>query len=737
MNQSLSTAQNFEEETIDLREYWSVIRRHIWGISGLALVLTILSIVVVFSLSPIYKATTTILLESQEVNVVSIEEVYGINNNMDFYYSQLEIIKSRTIAETVVKKLNLVKHPEFDPEQQEKPFISFSLMGFVKGFLPESMKQPVVELTPEEKEQLIFYKIVEQVMAAMSIEERKKTLIVAISFQAKSPRLAAQVATEIANSYIESGFESNLEMTQKAVSWLTDRLSGLKDKLSQSEQILIAYRKSENLLDVQGIQTVSANELEAISDSLSDARRERSKLQSTYYQIQRAKKGGGIERYEAIPGMLNSQAVQHAKDNHHDAQNEVAELSKRYGRKHPKMQSALANYNKAKNNYLRLLKSVARGIESQYRAAQSNEQSLKKDIARSKNEIRTINTKSFKLKELEREVETNRQLYDTFFTRFKETSETSGMQTANARIIDPAATPIEPIKPKKKLIIIITFILSIGLGIVLSFLIEALNNTIQTIADVEEKLLTPVLGVIPQQKLKKAEVNKPLLAFHHDNKSNFSEAIRTIRTGVILSGLDEENKIAVVTSSVPNEGKTTVSLNLAMALAQTEKVLLIDADMRKPSIAKACSIEAKNGLSTLVAGTADFKDCVRTFEEWNMDILPAGIIPPNPQELLSSKRFAKILDLLSKKYERIVIDSAPTQAVSDAYLISKYANEVVYIVKADSTPHALAKAGIDKLKSNGANISGVVLNQLDINKAERYYTGDYYNGYYTNYGYAK
>jgi len=736
MNQSLTSVQDFEEETIDLREYWSIIHRHIWQISGLALILTILSTVVVFSLDPVYKATTTILLESQDANVVSIEEVYGINNNLDFYYSQLEIIRSRTIAESVVKKLNLVKHPEFAPEQREKPFISFDLSAFIRGLLPENLKQPVVVLTAEEKEQYIFNDIVAQVMAAMSIDERKKTLIVAISFQAKSAQLAAQVAIEIANSYIESGFESNLKMTQKAVGWLTDRLSGLKETLSQSEQKLIAYRKTENLLDVQGIQTVSANELEDIADSLSDARKERSKLQSTYYQIQRAKKGG-IERYEAIPGILNSQAVQHAKDYHHDAQNEVAELSKRYGRKHPKMQSALANYNKAKNNYLKLLKSVTRGIESQYRAAQSNEQSLKKDIARSKSEIRAINTKSFKLKELERDVETNRQLYNTFFTRFKETSETSGMQTANARIIDPAAVPIEPVKPKKKLIVIITFILSLGLGIVLSFLIEALNNTIQTIADVEEKLLTPLLGIIPQQKLKKVEVDKPLLAFYHDNKSNFSEAIRTIRTGVILSGLDEKNKIAVVTSSVPNEGKTTVSLNLAMALAQTEKVLLIDADMRKPSIAKACGIEAKNGLSTLVAGTADFKDCVRTFEEWNLDILPAGLIPPNPQELLSSKRFAKILDLLSNKYERIVIDSAPTQAVSDAYLISKYSNEVIYIVKADSTPHALAKAGIDKLKSNGANISGVVLNQLDINKAERYYSGDYYNGYYTNYGYAK
>lgn len=736
MNQSLVSTEIFEEETIDLREYWSVIRRHIWGIFGLSFAITILAIVIVFSLTPIYKASTTILLESQEANVVSIEEVYGINSkNMDYYYSQLEIIKSRSIAEKVVNKLNLISHPEFDPTQREEPFIKFSLTAFVKDMLPESMKKPVVKLSEEELQQRIFQSVAGQVMAQLSVTEHKKSLVVSISFNAKSPQLAAQVATEVANTYIESGFDANLEMTAKAVGWLTDRLSGLKEKLVQSEKKLIAYRKSENLLDVQGIQTVSANELQDISENLIQARRERTQLQSIYYQIQQAKKGG-IEQYEAIPGIVNSQAVQHAKDYYHDAQNLVAELSKRYGPKHPKMQSAVANHEKAKKNYLKLLKSVSRGIEGQYRAAKSNENSLKRDITQSKSEIRTINTKGYQLRELEREVETNRQLYETFFTRFKETSETSGMQTANARIIDYAIAPLIPVKPKKQLIVIIAFVFGLGLGVVLSFLKESLNNTIQNPADVEEKLLTPLLGILPMQKLKKSEVDKPLLAFHHDNRSNFSEAIRTIRTGVVLSGLDSDYKIAVVTSSIPNEGKTTVSLNLAMALGQTEKVLLIDADMRKPSIAKACAFESKEGLSTLVAGTADFKDCIYTFEQWNIDILPSGIIPPNPQELLSSKRFAKILEILSKKYERIIIDSAPTQAVSDALLISKYSNEVIYVVKADSTPTALAKAGIDKLKSFDARISGVVLNQLNTSKAEKYYTGDYYNGYYSSYGYT-
>ena len=734
----------FDEETIDLREYWSVIRRHLSGIIGLSLTITILAVVIAFSLTPVYKATTTILLESQDANIVSIEEIYGINGkSMEYYYSQLEIIKSRSIAEKVVKKLNLTSHPEFDPRQQPEPLIKFSFTGFIKSLLPESLKKTPIEavkLTEAEKkqqeQQKIFQAVTSKLMGQISVEEHKKSLVVSISALSKSPELAAKISTELANAYIENGFESNLQMTQKAVGWLTERLRDLKDKLDKSEQKLIEYRKQENLLDVKGVQTLSARELDDIANKLSDARRERTKIQSVYYQIKQAK-NGGIEQYEAIPGILNSAAVQHAKDSYHDAQNTLAELSKRYGPKHPKMQSAAANNTKARNNYLKLLKSVARGIENQYQAAQANERALKRDLAQSKTEIRTINTKSFKLRELEREVETNRQLYETFFTRFKETNETSGMQSANAHIIDKASIPGSPVKPKKNLIIIIALVFGLGLGVLLAFLKESLNNTITNPADVETKLATPLLGILPLQKLKRSETDKPLLAFYNDNQSNFSEAIRSIRTGVVLSGLDSAYKIALVTSSIPNEGKTTVALNLALALAQTENVLLIDADLRKPTIAKACGINTRDGLSSLVAGTADFKDCVRHFDEWNLDIMPSGIVPPNPQELLSSRRFAKILEVLSRKYERIIIDSAPAQAVSDALLISKYSNEVIYVVKADSTPYALAKAGIDKLKSINANISGVVLNQLNITHAEKYYAGGYYNGYYSTYGYNK
>jgi len=725
-----------DDDEIDLRQVWSVISRNKWKITWLAVTFTLLAFIILFSVTPIYKAQTTIMLETQQANVVSIEQVYGIDSgNSEYYNSQIEVIKSRKILTNISKKLNLLSNPEFDP-RQKKSLFDFDID--FKSYLPVSLSSLLLTFEKEEKVLLdseILEIVVNKLLKKLTVSAHKKSLIISISFESSSPELAAKITDEIAKSYIENGFESRLQMTKNAVSWLTSRLQNIKNDLSKAEKKLVSYRRQEKLLDVKGVQTVTADELREISSKLIDARRERSQIESIYRQIKSIKKPT-IESYELIPGMFDYQVVQQAKQDLSKAIQMVVKYSKRYGRKNPKMITVKDDLAKAKANYLILLKNIANSIEKKYKAATSNESALKTDLNRSKSEIRDINEKSYRLKELEREVETSRQLYETFFTRFKETNETSGMQSANSRVVDYAVIPQKPIKPKKKLIVIIVFILSIGLGIVLSFINEALNTTLKSPEDVQLRLSKPLLGALPLLKLKKRDLDNPLLEFINDNKSLFSEAVRTIRTGVVLSGLDSDLKVAVVTSSVPNEGKTTVSLNLALSLGTMEKVLLIDADLRKPSIAKACQFPlGGEGLSTLVAGTADFKECIRSMPDWGIDILPAGIVPPNPQELLGSKRFALILQALGKKYERIIIDTAPTQAVSDALLLAKHSNEVIYVVKADSTSYSLANAGIDKLDQINANVSGIILNSVDFKKAQKY-SDDYYNGYYNNYGYS-
>ncbi len=400
---------------------------------------------------------------------------------------------------------------------------------------------------------------------------------------------------------------------------------------------------------------------------------------------------------------LNARQLQDITERVIAAQFKLSGISQRYGPKHPAYQQAELDLAEA---------------QLAMQAARQN--------------AMQVTRKEFGLQELLREVQTNRNLYDTFFTRIKEANETRQLETPNARVIDPAVVPRIPVKPKKSLTMALAFVLSLMLGTMLAFLLDYLDSTFKGADDVEARLGVPMLGLLPIVRRKQENVvGRPL--FLESDQQGFAEAVRTVRTGVVLSGLDTDHQIVVVTSSVPGEGKTTSSINLALAMGQMEKVLLIDADMRRPTIAKSLGIPGSSpGLSNLVAGTSEAAQCIHHHDEGNIDILPAGLIPPNPLELLSSKRFKDALLQLAEQYDRIVIDSAPTLAVSDALVLATLANAVIYVVKSDSTAFHSARSGIQKLQRVNAPLTGVVLNQVNLTKASKY--GSYY-GYYDYYGY--
>jgi capsular exopolysaccharide synthesis family protein len=338
-------------------------------------------------------------------------------------------------------------------------------------------------------------------------------------------------------------------------------------------------------------------------------------------------------------------------------------------------------------------------------------------------------------------VQQNRNLYDMFVNRLKETSATGDLQTTVARIVDPATTPTGAFAPDRNRIVTIAAALTLLIAALLALLLDRLANTLNSTSDVETRLGVPALGVLQKIKgfAKKGFVSE--VAFFHDSQSTFAEAVRTVRTSVLMSALDEPHKVVIVTSSVPEEGKTTVSFNLAGALGQVKKVLLIDADLRRPKIGRLLGRETKQpGLSDLVSGQATLQQAVFFDQRPGIHILSAGTVPPNPLELLSSQKFAKAMETLKQNFDVIIVDSAPLQLVSDALVLSQFASSVIYVVKADATPYQVAQNGLKKLRRVGAPVLGVVLNQLDLERAEKYY-GEYsgYKSYkgYKKYGYNK
>lgn len=723
-----------KEDEIDLLALWQSIWRRKWSIITLTVIVMMLATLVVYSMTPIYRASVTLLIEKKSAQVVSIEEVYGLDGaGNEYLQTQFELLKSRALAERTVRTLDLINHPEFDVRQQPEPlfdvramFNDFDINRFVPATLPIDLTSNELPLT----ETTIFEFAVAKLMGRISVNPVRNTQLVEVAVEAADKLIATDIANTLASGYIESQLEARLSMTQTATSWMNERITSLKDKLQESERRLQEFRERENLIDLQGVTTVTAGELSETGTRLIDARRNRAEAESQYRQIE-SLKSSSWRRLATAPAILSDPLVQQFKADEARARGRLEELQRRYGPKHPKMQRAQTELNAAEVTLRSQVEQVTAAIEREYQLARANENSLQSSFEDNKTEIQNITRKEFKLRELQREVDTNRQLYDTFFTRLTETSATSDLDSANARVVDRAVVPTAPVKPKKSQVIALAGLLAGMVGVGLVLLLNTLNNTFKGTEEVEHKLNLPVLGILPLLKGIKREQIFQL--FGNNKNKAFAESIRTIRTSVVLSGLDNPHKVLVVTSSVPGEGKSTVSVNMAYALGQMERVLLIDADMRRPTIAKSFGYPVGSpGLANLVAGTAQLDDCIHS--EGDIDVLSAGVVPPNPLELLSSNRFAEVISELESRYDRIVIDCAPTQAVSDSLVLSQHANAVIYVIKSDATAVPLAQKGVGQLLQNNAPVTGVVLNQVDIKKAQKY--GYSYGGYYDYYGYS-
>lgn len=729
MNNQGRDASSFDrkvfDEAFDLRQYWRTLILHKWGIIGFTLIVTALTVMVVSTLRPQYQATATLMIDTQEANVVSIQEVYGLDRSNRFLFTQFKIIESRKLAEKVIKKLNLTEHPEFNPE----PEFSLDWREWLPVKLPEAKKE---EITAEQK----LRGLINNFSKRLSVTPVGGTQLVKISFMANDPVLAAQVANAIGEAYIQNNLDAKLDVTMQASSWLSERLGGLQAEVKAAEAKLQAFREKEKIVGEGGGSVIAGKELDLVSEKLVEARRDRLALQSVYSQIQ-AVGDGPANSYELIPGVLQNPTVQQFKSALLSVELKRSDMAKRYGAKHPKMQAVQSELANARKSLDSQIMSVINGIRADYRAALASERSLEQAVSKTKVGLQELGRKEYQLRELEQSVEAKRSIYDTFLQRFNETSATGDLKSSSAQLVDPAVVPSVPVKPNKRLIIALALVGGLAAGMLFAFLLESLNNTLRIPDEVETKLNSVMLGVLP---LLKSSSKAPDPAYHlylSDNLSVFAESVRTIRTGIVLSALDNPHKVIAVTSALPGEGKTSVSLNLAFALGQMEKTLLIGADMRRPAFAAALGLEKHApGLSNLVAGTACLEDCLVRHEEGGIDVLPAGIIPPNPLDLLSSERFASTLAQLEGQYDRIVIDTAPTLLVSDAMVISPLVGGVVCVVKADATPYQQARAGIKRLHDVHAPLIGVVLNQLDTQKASKYY-GAEYGGYYDAYGYVE
>lgn len=661
------------KDAIELDKIIKVLRRNKFLLLLFVLIGAIAGYFLAASETPLYRASNNIVVEPESSNRAEY-----LNNRLryyvprSYYETQQVVIGSKVVLKKAASSLSpSIVQLMFAPEERNW------LSGYVEdlkqrasgwlrlldrqGIAPVKKQDDSLNGEPERLPSIDL--IASKIGAAMTVDFGRTEQIQRLTVTTADPIVAAVVVNAVADAYLAYLVESRVSQTERAGQWLAEKISESRAKLTSSENELREFQLSNQVLDLQTVKTLSSQTLDQVNSDLLEARRN------------------------------------------------FAELSKRYGPKHPAIIESKRKLATAQSRYGRV----------------------------SASELDT-NEDRFELTKLERSVNSNRELYELFLSRFNEVELGIDSVSSNTSLLDRAAVPSEPFSPDIGNRTITGSVLGLLFGLILLFAREFFDRTFKNQAQVEERLKLPVLGVLPllsSKKLRKEGSLMPERYYLSGSGSSFSEVINHIRTGIIYSNFDRPPKIVLVTSAVPHEGKTTCSTNLALAFSKLGKTLLIDADFRKPRIAKIAQMENVTGLTGYVAGQNSLTECL--FQDPDLEtlrVMRSGEVPPNPLELLSSDRFKQTLEMMKKSFDYIVIDSAPILPVSDGVVLGKLADAVLMVLKAGSTSHQVADAAVKRFSSAGIVPTGVVLSQLNYNQSHYYYDKyDYYNREYYGGGY--
>lgn len=727
------------QKEIDLRDYLRVLSKRRWTIISLFLLIVMIAAVHTFTTTPYYQATARIVIEKENPNLVSVEEVMAVDSTgTDYYQTQYKIIESRSVAREVVERLNLDKSPEFKPEPQTH------FVGRFKGWIRQSLafwKQRIQGLmnTGEKKGQDLpdpspKSKLVSQLVSRIQVNPIRNSRLVDVAVEAKDPALATKMANAVVQVYIDQNLETKLKAAKDAVKWLAERIEEEKKKVEVAENALLEYKEQNQIITdfSSDAENITAEKLAKLNARVVEAEAERVEAQTRYFQAKRLV--NTPEMLDSIPEVLSNELIQEIKATEVQLYNRMTELSKRYGSNHPKMIALKSELAELKDRKIKEARRVVHSLRSEYELAREREQSLKTALENQKNESLEMNRKAIEYGVLRRQAESSRQMYELLIKRFKETSLTEDMKTGNIRVIDEAELPRSPVRPKKQRNLLLAVVLGLMVGVGMAFFLEYLDNTIKLPDEIAEHLQIPYLGPIPAFNTdNKGKKQGSELITIRSPRSTPSESFRGIRTGILFSSPDHSPQIIQISSAMPAEGKTLCAVNLAVVMVQSGgRVLLVDCDMRRPRIHNIFQVERDIGISGVLVGSVSKEAAVIPTEIENLDIIPSGEIPPNPSELLGSDAMKRFLDEMREKYDRIIIDSPPMTAVTDAMVLSRSADGLLLVIRAGEVSRQVLQGTISRANMANARILGAVLNGIQAGKDGYYY--NYYQSYYYYYG---
>ena len=713
---------NEQEREIDLKEILVLLRRHIYLFVAIIIIVMTFTVAQLYRMDKIYSSTATIEIEPKAANILGrdMEVVQsGASGNVfaakDYYTTQYEIIKSRAVSQKVLEMVpgdNVLEYLGFDLEKIE----------------PEAINNidPVAVL-----------------QAKISVEPQKNSNIVRISVEDKDPEKAAFLANAVASSYIEFNLEKKYFETKDAARWLMDQSVSLKQNLENSEMTLFEFKQSNNVLATtfEAKQELLSNRIKKLTNTLTDQEIMRNALSAKIEESASIDINRPEDTFFKELSKENS-VFSKLKLKYIEIISKIDELEQLYGEKHPKVVALLAEKGHVENSFKSEVASVVNSYNLEMKMLDNEMKKNRKMLADTQKEAIDLNKLDINYSKLRRDVETNKKLYDIVLERSKEADLSALLKNNNIRMIDRALITRIPVKPKKKIVLLAGFAIALVLSSLAVFLVEFFDTKFKNFKEVETISQKPLLGIIPKFQQPEGSNFKEIAFEDKSGKSLAVEAFRSLRTNLKLSNPDSKLKIMLVTSSIPHEGKTVVSSNLAVSYSVAgKKVLVIDADMRKPRVHKVFGLTNEKGLSTLIVGDHSMDEVVNKNVYEGLDIVTAGVIPPNPAELLESARFADILKDFSEKYDVVIVDTPPLSPVSDAATIAPLTDGLILAVNIANTPRDVFKSVIMGITKPGITRLGVVVNNLDFKQEKKfksyygysYYHSSYYKSHYYYY----
>lgn len=569
-----------------LRDYWHVLYKHRWIVLTCFLVTVITVATATFVQQSIYKATATLQIDKAEPNILKFDQVSPTADKEtdDYYQTQYKLLTSYSLAERIVKLLRLDANPEFSGKGAAGP--ASPTWTWLVDLVGSVYHQPPAQLSPGETS-TTESPVVKSFLKKLEIEPVKNTRLVKISFLSASPELSAQVANAMAEGFIEHSIEQKVGATKYAGDFLAKQIQDVRAKLEGSDELLQKFAKQKQYLVLDEKQEQTTKQLSLLTDALMKARSDRLAKEGLYRQTQG-------QDFQSIPSVLENALIVDLKKEYYRLQAEYRKLSEKFLPDYPTMIALKSNVEEVKGRLDGEVQRIVDGLRSSYEAAVKTEHLLQVSVDKQKQVALKTNDDSIQYNILKREVDINRELYAGLLQRMKETAVSAGLDSTNIQVTDRAKIPLWPDRPKKLLNLTLGIVLGLSLGIGLAFFADYLDNTVNKIEEVESTFALPILGAVPalasverRKRLKGTTNGQAIESFelvmHHDQSSLVSEAIRNIRTSLLFSLPDNPPKLLLVTSAEPGDGKTSVSINLSIALSQLGgDVLLIDADMRYP-----------------------------------------------------------------------------------------------------------------------------------------------------------